>query len=137
MATAAKKKKAPVVEKQERGMSYKDIQIVFLADGIGKVEKMLNAGLVSKSTLRRAAESFGTQAHAQTFVDFVKGRVGVAGTGKRGRKPPVKGDARVYKAQRVGDGLLFIRLPVNALVTKKGGEVTVAFEGDRIVVRAA
>ncbi len=42
-AVAAKKNKADTekTEKADRGLSYKDVQILFLSDGIGKIEKFL------------------------------------------------------------------------------------------------
>lgn len=132
-ATAIKKKLKK--EKTIRGLSYKDVQIIFLSDGLERIEALMNAGAISKNTLRRAAVEFGNAKVAQAFNDFVKARM--VGSGHRGRRPPHAGDNRKYRAQQIGDGGLFIRLPVSGLAKSKGSAVTVQFLSDTIKVKAA
>lgn len=134
MSTATATKKKTVTKKAERGLSYKDVQILFLSDGLAKIEKLLNGGLVSKTSLRRAAQEFANNKAAQSFLDFVEARLG--GRRRRGRRSPSSGETRTYKAQQIDDGSLFIRLPVNSLVKNKGQAVTVSFTVDRINVKA-
>lgn len=135
MAVATKKKPAANTKpERDRGMSYKDVQILFLSDGLSKVEKLLNAGLISKGSLRRAAKEFEGNKNAQAFVDFVAAKTG---NGRRGRRAPLNNENREYLAQQVKDGSLFIRLPVSSIVAKKGEAVVATFSGDRIVVKTA
>ena len=129
MARAAKKKAAPAPRKR---LSYKDIQISYLADGIGAVEKLLNSGKVSRAAVRKALEALRQQgAAAATLDDFVKANLG---EGRRGRTAPLVGTERTYRAQKLETGSPFVRLPLDALGVKKGGVVTVRFERDRIIV---
>lgn len=51
----------------------------------------------------------------------------------RGRTMPRAGDTRTYRAQQVGDGGVFLRLPLEALGAAKGNIVSVSFQVDRIV----
>lgn len=131
MTNAAKKKNTAATK--DRGLSYKDVQIVFLTDGLGKVEKLLNGGLISKQSLRRAAKEFANNKSAQAFVDFAASKLGKGGEG-RGRKLPEQGDTRTYKAQQVGKSGLFIRLPVSSIAHTKGEALHVSFGPGRILV---
>jgi hypothetical protein len=137
-AVAAKKNKADTekTEKADRGLSYKDVQILFLSDGIGKIEKFLKGGIISVPSLRKAALNFveTKNKNGQVLVDFVEARFP---SGERGRKSPEAGDNRRYKAQQIKDGALFIRLPVDTLVDEKGGVVEVFFKDGSIIVKAA
>lgn len=136
MTAVAKKKVENDADRTDRGLSYKDVQIVFLSDGIGKIEKFLKGGLISVPSLRKAAENFVAtkNKNGQVLVDFVEARFPA---GERGRKSPESGDSRAYKAQQIKDGALFIRLPVDTLVDEKGGLVSVVFEDGKIVVKTA
>lgn len=57
--------------------------------------------------------------------------------GQRGRPGAEIGESRTYKAQQVGDGDCFIRLPVNLLRVGKGEGVKVLFEKGVITVTQA
>lgn len=130
--TAVRKKK--VANHRNRTLSYKDVQILFLAKGIADIEKGVQDGTIKVSALRRAAEAFGDSASAETLVAFAQAR---APTGQRGRRAVEIGEARDYKSQQVDDAKgLFIRLPVDLLIKKKGDKVSVSFEKERFVVRA-
>jgi hypothetical protein len=136
-AATAQKTETTKTERRERGATYKDVQIVFLTEGLGKVEKLFKADFISPATLRRAADNFveTKAAGVQSFLDFVEAKLGTPG--RRGRKPAEAGDVREYRTQQVEDGGIFIRLPVNSLVNAKGAVVKVTFEADRIVVKAS
>ena len=57
--------------------------------------------------------------------------------GERGRPAAKVGESRTYKAQRVGDGDAFIRLPVSLLNAGKGEGVRVTFGQGVITVTLA
>jgi hypothetical protein len=114
-------------------LSYKDVQIAYLADGVSAVEKLLKDGRTSRAAVRKALEALRLQgAAAATLDDFVKSQLG--STGRRGRSAPLVGSDRTYRAQKLETGSPFVRLPLDALGIKKGGLVTVRFERDRIIV---
>ncbi len=130
MAKATKKKAAAKAQKR---LSYKDVQIAYLADGVSAVEKLLKDGKTSRAAVRKALEALRQQgAAAATLDDFVKTHIG--SSGRRGRSAPLVGSDRTYRAQKLETGSPFVRLPLDALGVKKGGLVTVRFERDRIIV---
>lgn len=125
----AKKKKAGA---SRRALSYKDVQIAYLTDGVSAIERLLTEGRASRTAVRRALDALEQQgSQATALADFVKTHIG---QGRRGRSAPLVGQERVYKAQRLGDGATFLRLPLEALGVHKGGVVKVRFDRDRIVV---
>jgi hypothetical protein len=124
----AKKKATPKAKR----ISYKDVQIHYLADGISAVERLLKEGRASRAAVRKALDALREQGAAvATLDDFVKTHIG---QGRRGRTAPLIGSDRTYRAQKLPTGSPFVRLPLEALGVKKGGLVTVRFERDRIVV---
>src|SRR5690606_11357112 len=67
-------------------VSFKDVQIAYLMEGIGGVEKLMESGQVSKPTIRRALKKFHeTGAVPAEFERWVAERVGPIG---RGRSAP-------------------------------------------------
>jgi hypothetical protein len=127
--TATKKTKTPRAGKR---LSYKDIEIAFLTDGVTAIEKLLNDGKASRSAVRKALDALqGAGASSAALEDFVKTHIG---QGRRGRSAPLVGAERNYRAQKLESGSAFLRLPLEALGVKKGGLVSVRFERDRIVV---
>jgi hypothetical protein len=66
----------------------------------------------------------------QKFID-AKGE-----PGQKGRKAPSAGEVRGYRVQKIKDGDLFIRLPVDLLGMSKGDEVFVSFDLNGINVSA-
>lgn len=54
--------------------------------------------------------------------------------GQKGRKAPVAGETRAYSVQKIKDGDLFIRNPVDLLGVPKSGKVFVTFGDDKIVI---
>ena len=130
MAKAAKKPKG--TPRAGKRLSYKDIQIAYLSDGVNAVEKLLKDGKASRGAVRKALDALRQQgAAAATLDDFVKTHIG---QGRRGRSAPLVGTDRTYRAQKLNTGSPFLLLPLEALGVKKGGLVTVRFERDRIVV---
>lgn len=130
MAKGPKKKSTG--PRASKRLSYKDIQIAYLADGVGAVEKLLSEEKASRAAVRKALEALRQQgAAAATLDDFVKTHIGA---GRRGRAAPLVGTDRTYRAQKLATGSPFVRLPLESLGVKKGGVVTVRFERDRIIV---
>ena len=113
-------------------VSFKDLQIAYLLDGISGVEKLVagkkNAGSILKRALK---EMTGQGRNVETLEAYVNERYGSSG---RGRAMPNVGEERKYKAQQIGDGGTFLRLPLTPIGVKKGGVVKVRFEADRVVV---
>ena len=116
-------------------VSFKDVQIAFLLDGISGVEKLLAGRKSAGTVIRRALHELEQQGR---HVDALKVYVGEKfGAGGRGRSMPGVGEERKYKAQQIKTGGAFLRLPLTPLAVKKGGSVRVRFESDRIVVSKA
>ena len=113
-------------------VSFKDIQIAFLLDGISGVEKLIagrkSAGVVLRKALRDLKDQGRSVEALQAYVDAHFSSSG------RGRSMPSIGEERKYKAQQIKTGGAFLRLPLHPLGVKKGGSVRVRFETDRIVV---
>lgn len=113
-------------------VSFKDLQIAFLLDGISGVEKLVAGKKNAGSILKRALKEMTAQGrNVETLEAYVNERYGSSG---RGRAMPNLGEERKYKAQQIGDGGTFLRLPLTPIGIKKGGVVKVRFESDRVVV---
>ena len=113
-------------------VSFKDLQIAYLLDGIGGVEKLVAGRKNAGSILKRALKEMGDQGrNVETLQAYVNERYGSSG---RGRAMPNVGEERKYKAQQIGDGGTFLRLPLTPIGVKKGGVVKVRFEADRVIV---
>jgi hypothetical protein len=122
---ATRKKKRTLV-------SYKDVQLAYLLDGVQAVDKQWRSGNVSKSTVRRAVKRLQEANEEVAALErWVVENVGPIG---RGRSAPQAGETRSYKAQQIGDGGPFLRLPLDSLGVKKTDFVRVHFEDERIIV---
>jgi len=125
MASKKAAQKRPVV-------SFKDLQIAYLLDGIGGVEKLGAGRKNAGPMLRRALKEMKGQGRSvETLEAYINSKHGTAG---RGRSMPNVGEERRYKAQQIGDGGSFLRLPLTPIGVKKGGVVKVRFEADRVIV---
>ena len=113
-------------------VSFKDVQIAYLLDGISGVEKLLSGRKSAGTIIRRALRELKAQGRS---VDALESYVSEKfGSGGRGRSMPAIGEERKYKAQQIGEHGAFLRLPLTPLGVKKGGTVRVRFEADRVVV---
>jgi hypothetical protein len=125
------------MNKPERrtNVSFKDVQIAYLLDGIAGVEKLLsdhkNAGPVIKRALKQLR---GQGRNVESLQSFVNDKFGGDG---RGRAMPLAGEERRYKAQQVADSGVFLRLPLTTIAAGKGDVLKVRFEADRIVISKA
>ena len=114
-------------------VSFKDIQIAYLIEGMDGVEKLLLGRKNIASLLRRAVKELKA---AGKKTDTLDAYIATNhGPGTRGRSVPTSGQERLYKAQRIHAGGPFLRLPLAPLGTDKGGVVKVRFERDQIIVR--
>jgi len=135
-----KGKKAKVIQLHKKtkakktSLTYKDVIIMFLAEGLSLVEKNVEIGRVTVNAVRRAAKDLQASfpERAETLSAFAE-KVRPVHTG-RGRSQPVPGDERDYKAQKLGKNEPFLRLPLSVLDVKKGQLITVRFAADRLVV---
>lgn len=113
--------------------SYKDVQIAYLLDGLKGVQKLHQAEPLSREVVRKAIKilkSLGKEAEELDLWAQAQFRIKPLG-----RPAPKVGDLKVYKAQQIKDGGLFLRLPVDTLAEAKGISLEVRFEKDRIEVR--
>lgn len=124
MATKKKEKRTLV--------SYKDIQIAYLMEGLDGVQQVWTDGNASKATIRRAVKLLQeTSSNTAELERWVADNIGAIG---RGRTAPKPGETRSYKAQQIKNGGPFLRLPLDSLGVIKGKVVRVRFEEDRIIV---
>lgn len=138
MRYGTKKKKEAKNGKGTKGngkkekITYKDVVIMFLAEGLGLVQKLVETGKVSSSAVHRAAEDLKAQFpdRADLLTKYADS-VAPADRG-RGRVAAKIGDERDYKAQKIGGNEAFIRLPLGVLEVKKGQLITVRFAADRL-----
>jgi hypothetical protein len=133
--TAKKAKSGKTARKtKNEKTTYKDVIIMFLAEGLSLVEKNVEMGKVSVSAVRKAAADLQGQfpERADLLQAFAE-KVQPVSLG-RGRTPAKIGDERDYKAQKIGEGEPFLRLPLSVLGVKKGQILTVRFQADRLTV---
>jgi len=119
--------------RRRSSLSFKDVQIAYLMNGVHSVERLHKDGKASTSTIRRALTQLRTGGREVTSLEkWIGDNLGV---GIRGRAAPLAGQERVYRAQQIKTSGPFLRLPLSALSVGKGEVVSVRFEKDRIVVR--
>jgi len=118
-------------KKARSTVSFKDIQIAYLIEGIGGVTELVQNKKNIGQSLRRAERELRA---AGTKTDSLAQFIATIGTGTRGRSVPATGQERIYRAQKLQSGGVFLRLPLSPLGTGKSGKVKVRFERDRIVV---
>lgn len=118
-------------QKPRSTVSFKDIQIVYLIEGITGVATLVENKKNVGQSLRRAERELR---EAGTKTDSLAQFISTIGTGTRGRSVPATGQERIYRAQKLQSGGVFLRLPLSPLGTDKSGKVKVRFERDRIIV---
>ncbi len=114
-------------------VSYKDVQLAYLLEGVSAVERQWQTGNVSKATIRRAVKRLQeSDEDVAEFERWVAANIGPIG---RGRSSPQPGETRSYKVQQLQNGGgPFLRLPIDSLGVKKEDIVRVQFDKDQIVV---
>lgn len=128
-----REKMAGQSKRKRSTISFKDVQIAYLMDGVSSIEKLHNEKKASTATIRRALNNLRHGGREVTLLEkWIQDNLGV---GVRGRAAPQAGQERVYRAQQIKSSGPFLRLPLSALSVNKGETVSVRFEKDRIVVK--
>src|SRR6188508_119183 len=91
-------------------ISFKDIQIAYLIEGIEGVERLIKGRKNIASLLRRAVKELKAAGKKTEALD--KYIAENHGPGTRGRAVPISGQERLYKAQKIHAGGPFLRLPL-------------------------
>jgi len=113
-------------------VSFKDVQIAYLMEGVTQVDSMFQNGKASKTTVRRALRELKTAGRdVRELENWVIDHFGSTG---RGRAAPSMGETRSYKAQQVRTGGPFLRLPLDVLGVDKGNAIRVRFDNNQIIV---
>jgi hypothetical protein len=121
------------IRKKRSTVSFKDVQIAYLLNGICSIEELHSHGKASTTTIRRALvhlRSGGRE--VSQFESWVNDNLII---GIRGRAAPKAGQERVYRAQQIKTSGPFLRLPLAALKVLKGDDVQVSFEQEQIIVK--
>ena len=114
-------------------VSFKDIQIAYLIEGVDGVKRLTSERRNVAPLLRRAERELRSAGRkTETLSKYITENFG---TGTRGRSVPVQGQERIYRAQKLNMGGAFLRLPLGPLGTEKGGRVKVKFEENKIIVQ--
>ena len=124
-----------VVKKRKRRstFSFKDVEILYLVEGISPIIKLHKEKKVSPATIRRAVTALRSVGKVGSSLEtWVSENLRV---GSRGRAAPKIGQERVYRAQQINESGPFLRLPLGALEATKGDPLMVVFENERIVVK--
>lgn len=123
-------------KKNDNKLSYKDVCIKFLAEGVQALEVMHKKSELSATVARRALRHLTEEypARAGSFEGWLSGNFPMKG---RGRAEPTEGEERIYKVQKIATGGPFLRLPLNPLGVKKGDKMKVTFEKGRVTAVAA
>ncbi len=123
-----------LAKRKRSTVSFKDVQIAYLMNGVPSVEQLHKDGKASSTTIRRALvhlRSVGDRS-VNNLEEWIHSNLGL---GVRGRAAPQAGQERVYRAQQIKTSGPFLRLPLSALAINKGEVVTVCFEREQITVK--
>ncbi len=119
--------------KKRSTVSFKDIQIAYLMDGINSIAKLHQEGKASGITIRRALTNLKETGREVAGLEaWIRENLG---NGVRGRTAPSAGQERIYRAQQIKTSGPFLRLPLAALKIDKGEVVSVSFQKDQIIVK--
>lgn len=120
------------IKQRRKTISFKDLQIAYLKDGIRSISDLYKENQISKAAIRRAFDALQqTNSEVTSFKKWIHENFK---SGPRGRATPGSGQERSYRAQEVHKGKPFLRLPLNALQIQKGQIISVTFGKDKIVV---
>ncbi|MCA9508416.1 MAG: hypothetical protein KC505_08350 [Myxococcales bacterium] len=123
---------ATKTRKRRSTFSFKDVEILYLVEGLSPIIKLHKDKKVSPATIRRAVGALRSVGKVEsTLENWVNENLRV---GSRGRAAPKIGQERVYRAQQINESGPFLRLPLGALKALKGDALSVSFEKDCITV---
>jgi hypothetical protein len=121
------------MRKRRSTFSFKDVEILYLVEGLSPIVKLHKDKKISPATIRRAVTALRSVGKTESSLEnWMSENLRV---GSRGRAAPKIGQERVYRAQQINESGPFLRLPLGALRAAKGEVLSVAFEKDRIVVK--
>jgi len=125
----AGKKKNTKNGKRHQRMSSQAVIVEVMMNGVGVIEKLIEANRVSIEIVRKAnrllKEKYPQKAD---LLDGWLAKHYPVTPGGRGRTNPVVGDTRSYSAQQLkGQGETFLRLNLATLEVAKGESVDVTF----------
>src|SRR5688572_21559503 len=121
------------IRKRRSTFSFKDVEILYLVEGLSPIIKLHKEKKVSPATIRRAVVALKNVGKmGSSLENWVSENLRV---GSRGRAAPKIGQERVYRAQQINESGPFLRLPLGALRAVKGDTLCVLFENDCIVVK--
>ena len=109
-------------------LDHRDVQLTYFRDGPGAVADLIDKGLVSRFTVRRALRAVQEENGTSGFDALAKVLLerGISLEQRPSKNKPEPGDVRKYRVQHA-KGSLFIRLPVWHLGVKPGQEVEARF----------
>ena len=118
--------------KRRSTLSFKDVEILYLLEGLPPIARLHKENRVSPATIRRAVVALRSIGKTDSMLEsWVNENLRV---GTRGRAAPKAGQERIYRAQQINESGPFLRLPLGALRAAKGETLAVSFEKDRIIV---
>ena len=121
-----------IVKKKRSLVSFKDIQITYLLEGISGIKNLIQDQININSILRKGLKELRKAGiKAGDLYSFMEKN---NTPGLRGRTIPQLGQIRTYKAQKLNNGNTFLRLPLTSLNTDKGDHIKVLFEKNKIIV---
>lgn len=119
--------------KKRSTFSFKDVEILYLVEGLNPIINLHKEKKVSPATIRRAVTALRSVGKSGSSLEnWVSENLRV---GNRGRAAPKIGQERVYRAQQINESGPFLRLPLGAIKANKGEPLAVSFENDCIVVK--
>lgn len=119
--------------KKRSTFSFKDVEILYLVEGLTPIIKLHKDKKISPATIRRAVIALRNVGKMESSLEsWVNENLMV---GSRGRAAPKIGQERVYRAQQINESGPFLRLPLGAIRASKGDALAVSFDNDFIVVK--
>src|SRR3989338_4625850 len=109
------------IKKRRENVSFKDLQIAYLREGIRSISELYKEKQVSRVAIRNAFDAL--QKTGDDVSSFKQWILENLKTGPRGRPTPASGQKRSYRVQEIQEGKPFLRLPLNALQIQKGKTV--------------
>lgn len=120
-------------------VTYQTVALAFLSQGVDAARAQLDAPQCARPhdvALKACVQlsAMGSTSHAELDALAREFAPATSGLG-RGAISLANAGSKVYKAQQVGDGDVWIRVPVSALGADRGDKLEVTFQGDAINIK--
>ena len=118
-------------------VTYQTVALAFLTQGIDAARAQLDAQQCARPhdvALKACVQLANMGSEAHELEDLAREFAPANAGSGRGAMSLANAGSKVYKAQQVGDGDVWIRVPVSALGVDKGEKVEVTFRGDVISI---